>query len=93
MDFRCSCNLLVQNEVSRVMETRNDNLVQSNGNVYERLRELVMENQKVLDAIKVSVLQMRLLRLFLEKMDNIRTVDDAKRVVIELLTSKLFEED
>lgn len=75
------------------METRNENLAQSNGNVYEGLHEVVMKNQKTLDALKFLVWQARLLRLFLEKVDNIRTVDDAKRVVIELLTSELFEED
>lgn len=75
------------------METRNENLVQSHGNVYEKLQELAMAYQKNLDAAKFLVWRMRLLRLFLEEMDNIRTVDDAKRVVIELLTSKLFEED
>lgn len=75
------------------METRNENLVQNNGNVYEKLQELVMTNQKKMDALKLLVWQARLLRLFLEEIDNIRTVDDAKRVVFELLTSKLFEED
>lgn len=83
----------MQSGVGRIMETRNENLVQNNGNVYEKLQELVMTNQKKLDALKLLVLQARLLRLFLEEMDNIRTVDDAKQVVVELLTSKLFEED
>lgn len=52
-----------------------------------------MENQKALDVLRFQFGRMRFFRLFLEEMDNIRTVDDVKRVVIELLTSKLFEED
>lgn len=92
--FRCCCNLLEQSVVNKVMETRNENLAQSNGNVYEELHEVLMKYEKSLESLNkaLSQLSMYLLgeRLFLEEMERVEVMGNSICKVSEFLENELY---
>lgn len=78
------------------METRNENLEQSNGDVYERLQKTANELQKSLDELKKDVYRISMYlmveRLFLEEMERVYGVQSSIQASEEFLNNPFYKE-